>query len=55
MHILVLETRTGDVIRTRRTTYFALQTAQAALDRATARGHVASLILCKLVPVDGGA
>lgn len=54
VHILVLELQTPSGARTRRTTYFSLRTAQRALDRATMRGQRASLILCRLAPVDGG-
>lgn len=55
VHILVLESETPVGIRARRATYFSLRTAQRALDRATMRRQKASLILCRLVPVDGGS
>lgn len=43
----------GDSERHRRRVYFNLPSAQRIVDRATEKGLDASIVLCKLVPVDG--
>lgn len=51
--ILVSDISTASGHRTTRRTYFSLQAASRAKDRATMRGQTASVILCQLVPVGG--
>lgn len=46
--VLVVTSTTG---RTRRSVYFQLAGAQAAVDRSTAKGNRASIVLCQLIPV----
>lgn len=52
VHVVVVET-TGGLYRRR--VYFNLPSAQRAADRAIMGGHSAHIILCKLIPVTGGA
>lgn len=49
--VLVTVTSTG---HTRRRVMFGLPAAQRAVDRATAAGHEASIVLCQLI-IAGGA
>jgi hypothetical protein len=51
VHVVVVTTSEG---KYRRRTYFNLPSAQRAVDRATMAGHVANIILCQLIPVEGG-
>jgi hypothetical protein len=48
--VLVVTSKTG---RTRRHIYFQMASAQAAVDRSTAKGSRASIVLCQLLPVGG--
>ncbi len=52
VHVVVVETAGG---RYRRRVYFNLPGAQRAADRAVIAGHSAHVILCRLMPVSGGA
>lgn len=52
VHVVVVETAVG---KYRRRVYFNLSSAQRAADRAIMAGHAADVILCKLMPVSGGA
>ena len=52
VHVVVVETAAG---LHRRRVYFNLPSAQQAADRAIMAGHSAKVILCKLMPVSGGA
>jgi hypothetical protein len=52
VHVVVVETTAG---RYRRRVYFNLPGAQRAADRAIMAGHSAHVILCRLMPVSGGA
>ena len=51
VHVVVVSTGHG---KHRRRVYFNLPSAQRAADRAIMAGHPAQLILCQLVPVQGG-
>ncbi|WPU08088.1 hypothetical protein [Pseudarthrobacter oxydans] len=48
----MVETPTG---KHRRRVFLSLDSAQRAADRAIMAGHPATLILCQLMPVSGGA
>lgn len=50
VYVLVVTSRAG---RTRRRVYFQMAGAQAAVDRATAAGNRASIVLCQLIPAGG--
>lgn len=52
VHVVVVMTSEG---KYRRRTFFNLPSAQRAVDRATMAGHIAHVILCQLIPVEGGA
>lgn len=51
VHILVVAIDKPDSVHYRRRTFFSLAGAQKALDRASERGQVASMVLCRLEPV----
>lgn len=55
VYVAVVQVR-GDRLphRYRRRTYWNLPSAQRAIDRAHMAGLDASVVLCQLVPVDGG-
>ncbi len=48
--VLVTETLAG---HTRRLVYLSLDAALAASDRAAQRGNLATVVVCRLVPLDG--
>lgn len=52
VHVIVVETPAG---KYRRRVFLSLDSAQKAADRAIMAGHPAQLILCQLMPVNGGA
>lgn len=56
VHVIVVQIRGNDAApRYRRRVLFNLPAAQRAVDRATAQGLDASIILCQLIPVAGEA
>lgn len=50
--VVVVDTGHG---KHRRRVYFNLPSAQRAADRAIEAGHDANVVLCRLMPVTGGA
>lgn len=55
-YVAVVQVRgTGDAPKYRRRVLFNLPSAQRAIDRATAAGLDASIILCQLIPAGGDA
>lgn len=48
VHIIVVSTGTG---RTHRRAFWTLAAAQRAVDRSTASGNTATIVLCQLIPV----
>lgn len=50
VHVVLVTTSAG---RTRRRVLFGLPAAQRAVDRATAAGHEATIVLCRLIPTGG--
>lgn len=54
VHVVVVQIRGTDVSpRYRRRVLFNLPSAQRAVDRATAAGLDASIVLCQLIPAGG--
>lgn len=51
VHVVVVTTSAG---KFRRRVYFNLPNAQRAVDRATMSGHTAHIILCQIIPANGG-